>query len=93
MAVGMGGREYPRSHVCSTLRVLRFQHTAQGWKTLHGGGGWEARGPAGVEEKNRLNVLTAALFFFTYFAQGSDFLLMGVGFPRAKGSLSRACLL
>lgn len=33
--------------------------------------------PAGVEEKNRLNVLTAALFFFTYFAQGSDFLLGG----------------
>lgn len=37
--------------------------TLGGWKRSRGGGGWEARGPAGVEEKNRLNVLTAALFF------------------------------
>lgn len=45
----------------------------------HVGKGAERPGdqPAGVEEKNRLNVLTAALFFFTYFAQGSDFLLGG----------------
>lgn len=36
----------------------------------------------GVEEKkNSLNVLTAGLFFFTYFAQGSDFLLGGEGSP------------
>lgn len=42
---------------------------------------------AGVEEKNRVNVLTAALFFFfTYFAQGSDFLPKGAGFLGAQGS-------
>lgn len=44
---------------------------------------------AGVEEKNRLNVLTAAVFFFfffTYFAQGSDFLPKGAGFLGAQGS-------
>lgn len=78
-------------HCCSpstrpTLRVLRFQPINWRMEKSCRGGGWEARGPAGVEEKNRLNVFTAALFFFTYFAQGSDFLLNGVGFEWAKGS-------
>ena len=55
------------SHTRSTLRVLLFQHISQGWKKSCGDGGWAARGPAGVEEKNRLNVLTAALFFLHLF--------------------------
>lgn len=49
----------------------------------------EARGPAGAEQKNRLNVLTAALFFFTSLAQGSDFLLKGWAFYGPRALLSR----
>ena len=73
--------------------VLRSRSTvAWGWKGSRGGGGWEAVDQKGDKEKNRLNVLTAALFFFTYFAQGSGFLLGG-GLSLGPGSLRRACLL
>lgn len=65
----------------------------QGWKGSRGGGGWETRGPAGPEEKNRLNVLTAAPFFFTCFAHGSDFLLKGWAFQGTLALLGRGCLL
>lgn len=66
------------------LRAEGPAFPAQKWRTAKSSWrrGWEARGPAGVEKKNRLNVLTAALFFFTYFAQESDFLLKG-GFSGA----------
>ena len=46
-----------------------------------------------MEEKNRLNVLTAAPFFFPYFAHGSDFLLKGWAFQGPLALLSRRCLL
>lgn len=66
----------------STLRVLLFQPISQGWKRSCGGGGWEGRGPAGAEEKNRLNVLTAA-FFFSSPILPKDLISLG------KGGLSR----
>lgn len=70
---------YPRS----TLRVLLSQPLTRGWKRSWGGGGWEARGPAGAEEKNRLNVLTAAPFFFPSPILLKDLISFG------KGGLSR----
>ena len=69
------------------------QHRNPGWKGSRGGGGWETRGPAGLEEKNRLDVLTAAPFFLTHFAHGSDFLLKGWAFQGPLALLSRGCLL
>lgn len=89
---GCGGRGTSFLHtLCAEVPL--FQHRSLGRKGSRGGGGWETRGPAGVEEKNRLNVLTAAPFFFTYFAQGSDFLLKGWAFQGPLALLSRGCLL
>lgn len=90
---GCGGRRGTSFLHTLWAEVLLFQHRNLGWKGSRGSGGWETRGPAGVEEKNRLNVLTAAPFFFTYFAQGSDFLLKGWAFQGPLALLSRGCLL
>lgn len=67
----------------SMLRVLLFQPLSRGWKRSCGVGGWEARGSAGTEEKNRLNVLTAALFFSSPILP-KDLISFG------KGGLSRS---
>lgn len=86
---GCGGRGTSFLHtLCAEVPL--FQHRSLGRKGSRGGGGWETRGPAGVEEKNRLNVLTAAPFFFPYFAHGSDFLLKGWAFQGAPGSAQQA---
>lgn len=75
----------PSSQICSPVRGPAFQqHSRLELERITWGRGLGGRGPEGDKEENRLNVLTAVLFFFTYFAQGSGFLLGRRALPGSR---------
>lgn len=81
------------SYIHSTLRALRLQHVRRLEKITWRWGLGSKGTSRGWGEKQTKCFNSCPFFFFTYFAQGSDFLLKGWAFYGPRALLSRACLL